>query len=234
MAQPTRRAARTIITAGSLLVTGLAAGCDWSLAFESGSLDIVEDLICPECDDPPKNPDVGGGGSPGTSGPSDGDSGGDAGGAPDDEPEVNAGNERAGAIVAGRRWNVEAMAAEVTTDHAGYSVIAVSARVSVAGVEGESTVYVPTSAWPVDAEAAPALFEIGGASVGPRQSPSMTIGGKEYLLEFVSTTARIDETPAGPRLRGAVDAHAVSLAHAGKANAPKQLVRLTFDADVDD
>lgn len=220
-----------IATTGALaLVAGLAAGCDWSLAFESGSLDIVEELICPECDDPPKNPNAEGN-SPGTS--TGGGGGAEEPDEGDDDAETTIGNERASAIVAGRRWNVEAMRAEIATDHEGHAVIAVSSKVSVAGVEGESTVFVPSQLWPTDANADPALFIVGESTIGARSNPSMTIGGKEYLLEFVSTTARVDETPAGPRVRGVVEAHAVALTVAGQPNAKKQLVRLSFDADAD-
>ncbi len=219
------------MAAGSLvLAAGLAAGCDWSLAFESGSLDIVEELICPECDDPPKNPNAEGS-SPGTS-----TGGGGGADEPDEEEgdaETTIGNERASAIVAGRRWGVDAMRAEIATDHQGLAVIAVSSKVSVAGVEGESTVFVPAGLWPTDAAADPALFVVGESTVGARMNPSMTIGGKEYLLEFVGTTARVDETPAGPRVRGMIEAHAVALTVAGQPNAKKQLVRLSFDADVE-
>lgn len=220
------------MTAGSLvLVAGFAAGCDWSLVFKSGSLDIVQELICPECDDPPKNPKVEGN-SPGPS------MGGGGGAAEepegdDEEAEATIGNERASAIVAGRRWGVDAMRAEIATDHDGHAVIAVSSKVSVAGVEGESTVFVPSQMWPTDADADPALFVVGESTVGARSNPSMTIGGKEYLLEFVATTARVDETPAGPRVRGMIEAHAVALSVAGQPNAKKQLVRLSFDADVE-
>jgi hypothetical protein len=219
------------MTAGTLvLAAGLAAGCDWSLAFESGSLDIVEELICPECDDPPKNPNAEGN-SPGTS------TGGGGGAAEepegDEEAETTIGTERASAIVAGRRWGVDTMRAEIATDHDGHAVIAVSSKVSVAGVEGESTVFVPSGLWPTDADADPALFVVGESTVGARMNPSMTIGGKEYLLEFVATTARVDETPAGPRVRGMIEAHAVALSVAGQPNAKKQLVRLSFDADME-
>jgi hypothetical protein len=219
------------MTAGTLvLAAGFAAGCDWSLAFESGSLDIVEELICPECDDEPKNPNAEGN-SPGTS------TGGGGGAAEepegDEEAETTIGTERASAIVAGRRWGVDTMRAEIAADHDGNAVIAVSSKVSVAGVEGESTVFVPSQMWPTDADADPALFVVGESTVGARSNPSMTIGGKEYLLEFVATTARVDETPAGPRVRGMIEAHAVALSVAGQPNAKKQLVRLSFDADVE-
>ena len=221
---------RTLTTGAIALASGLAAGCDWSLAFESGSLDIVEDLICPECDEEPKNPNAEGN-SPGTS------TGGGGGAAEepegDEEAETTIGTERVAAIVAGRRWGVDAMRAEIATDHDGNAVIAVSSKVSVAGVEGESTVFVPSQMWPTDADADPALFVVGESTVGARMNPSMTIGGKEYLLEFVATTARVDETPAGPRVRGMIEAHAVALSVAGQPNAKKQLVRLSFDADVE-
>jgi hypothetical protein len=228
----TRDVAR-ITLAGALLTTaGLSTGCDWSLSITQNSLEIVEELLCPECPKGPSQPNVEGGGAPGTSEPGDGpQTGGDE---PDDEePEVNGGGERAAAIVAGRRWRVDALTAELATDHDGFAVVAVSTKVSVAGVEGEATIFVPTGDWPADAEAEPAVFEVGESRVAARQNPSMTIGGKEYILEFVSTTARIDETPAGPRVRGVIEAHAVSLTQAGRADAKKQLVRLSFDADVE-
>lgn len=223
------RASRTLTTLALCAAAGLATGCDWSLSMQSGSLDIVEELICPECDDPPKNPDAEGS-SPGSS-----SGGGDAAEAPgdDEEPETTIGTERVAAIVAGRRWLVDAMSAEIATDHEGRAVIALSSKVSVAGVEGEATIFVPSQMWPTDANAAPVLFEVGEAAPGARQNPSMTIGGKEYLLEFVGTTARVDETPAGPRVRGVVEAHAVALSVAGQPNAKKQLLRLSFDADVE-
>lgn len=222
----------TKLTAAGLLalVAACSGGCDWSLAFNSGSLDIVEDLICPECDDTPKNPDV----DPNSPGTSTGGGGGAAEEPQDepDEPEVTMGDERAAAIVGGRRWTVDAMTAEIATDHEGRAVVAVSTEVSIAGVEGESTVFVPSQLWPTKPDASPAVFEIG-AAVGARQNPSLTIGGKEYLLEFVSSAARVDDTPAGPRVRGVVEAHAVALTAVGKPNAKKQLVRLSFDADAE-
>lgn len=217
--------------AALLLACGLAAGCDWSLGFESGSLDIVEELLCPECDDTPKNPDAEGN-SPGTSGGG-GSSAPDESTPEDDEPEVNAGSERSSAIVAGRRWVVEGLHAEVTADHEGRAVVAVVARASVSGVDGEATIFVPSQLWPVSDDGSPVLFVIGEGRAAAQQNPSMTLGGKDYLLEFVATSARVDETPAGPRIRGAVDAHAVSLSQAGKPDAKKQLVRLSFDADAE-
>jgi hypothetical protein len=227
---------RTIRAAAGLALgasTLLATGCEWSLAFESGSLDIVKDLLCPDCDKPPQDPNVTPPVSPGTSVPSDGGDQGDADPPEDDEePEVKAGDERVSVLVGGRRWNVDGMAATIASDHNNQAVVAVSVKVSVAGVEGEATVFVPPAQWPDDASAKPVAFEVG-AGAPSRSTQSMTIGGREYLLEFVSTTARVDGTPAGPRVRGVVEAHAVSLADAGKQGAKKQLVRLTFDADAE-
>ncbi len=224
---------RTLLVGALLTTAGLSAGCDWSLSITQNSLEIVEELLCPECPKGPSQPHVDGGGAPGTSVPGDPSEGSGGDEADEEESEVNGGGERVAAIVAGRRWRVDAMTAELATDHDGFAVVAVSIQVSIAGVDGEATVFVPTGEWPADAESEPAVFEVGESRVAARQNPSMTIGGKEYILEFVSTTARIDETPAGPRVRGVVEAHAVSLSQAGKADAKKQLVRLSFDADVE-
>ncbi len=228
----TRDVGRTLLVGALLTTAGLSAGCDWSMSITQNSLDIVEELLCPECPKGPSQPNVDGGGAPGTSVPGDPSEGGGA-EADEDEAEVTGGSERVAAIVAGRRWRVDAMTAELATDHDGFAVVAVSTKVSIAGVEGEATVFVPTGDWPAGESAEPVVFEVGDAPVAARQNPSMTIGGKEYILEFVATTARIDKTPAGPRVRGVVEAHAVSLAQAGRADAKKQLVRFSFDADVE-
>ncbi len=228
----TRKVGRILLTGALLTTAGLSAGCEWWLSITQGSLDIVEDLICPECPKGPSQPHIDGGGAPGTSVPGEPSEGaGDQG--DDEEPEVNAGSERVAAIVAGRRWRVDAMTAELATDHDGFAVVAVSTKVSIAGVEGEATVFVPTGEWPAGEASEPVMFEVGESRVAARQNPSMTIGGKEYIIEYVSTTARIDDTPAGPRVRGVIEAHAVSLSQAGRADAKKQLVRLSFDADVE-
>ena len=75
----------------------------------------------------------------------------------------------------------------------------------------------------------PWAFSVGTPPTTRDGTGGLELGGKKYTLEFVSSTARLDDTPRGPRLRGSIEAHArVDPPPAGRTPTP-QLLKVSFD-----
>lgn len=219
--------ARALASGGVLAAATALGGCDWSLSFEQNMADLAEELLCPGCK--PKNGNGGGGAGSGGSG------GGAVGGADDDSADAGSSGEpgepgpRARIAIGGRSWDIDGIEAVPATGDPKGATVALLATLNLSGATGEAVILLPRGEWPVKADGAPWTMRAGSAPTKRDGVAGLEIGGKKYSLEFVSSTVRVDDTRSGPRLRGAVEAHAkAEPASSGKPVTP-QLVRVSFD-----
>lgn len=203
-----------------------AAGCDWSLSFEQNMLDLAEDLLCPGCKVDKEGSAGAGGGAAAGGGESNPSQGDEAEGSPMSEG-------RAIITIGGRTWVIDGLVALPSTGDPNGATVALVAALNLSGARGDAVIGLPRGEWPLKDDGTPWTFSAGDAPEKREGVVGLELGGKRYTLEFVSSTARVDMTARGPRIRGSVEAHAKPESASSGAQSNPQLVKVSFDLPAD-
>lgn len=218
-------AARVGALALAMATLGMA-GCDWSLSFEQNMLDLAEDLLCPGCKVDKEGSAGAGGGAAAGGGESNPSQGDDAEGAPMSEG-------RAIIAIGGRTWAIDGLIALPSTGDPNGSTVVLVAALNLSGARGDAVIGLPRGEWPLKDDGTPWTFSAGDAPEKREGVVGLELGGKRYTLEFVSSTARVDMTARGPRIRGSVEAHAKPETSTPNTPTNPQLVKVSFDLPAD-